>query len=103
MCFPVWVTLAEDQLPDFPKQRRRLLPQHPLQFFLPLDVRQAGQLPARELEELVHLLVDVGPARRGRRLSPGQQLRDVGLGHLGGAGELALLQTKCLQPLPDHE
>ena len=93
VAFPVGVTLAEDQLADFPEQGCGLLPQLPLQFLLPLDLRQPRQLPARQFQEPVHLVIDVGAARRGWRLPPGQQLRDVGLGHLGGRAS-----SRCSKP-----
>src|SRR5881628_745592 len=100
---PLGITLAQDQLADFVKQGGGLVPQFPLQFFLALEVRQLRQLPRRELQELVDPAIDVGAARRGGRLLPSQQLRYVGVGHAGGAGEILLLQPQFLQPLPDHK
>ena len=100
---PVGVTLAEDQLADFPEQGRGLFPQLSLQFRPPLHRRQPRQLPARQLQEPVHLVIDVGTVRSGGRLLPGQELRDVGLGHLRGSRELALPQAEFLQPLPYQE
>src|SRR2546426_1005717 len=99
----VGLALPEDQLANFPKQRRGLVPQLSLQLLLALMVRQPRQFPVRKLQELVHLVVDVGAVRRGGRSLPREQLGDVGLGHLGGVGEIALLQPEFLQPAPDHE
>ena len=103
LSFRVGVALAKDQLADRPKQRRGLFPEFSLQLLLPLVVRQLRELPDGKLQELVHLVVDVGPVgRRGRPL-PGEQLGDIGLGHLRGLGEIALLQAELLQPAPDHQ
>src|SRR5690242_851020 len=94
--FRIGVALAEDQLADFPKQRRGLVPELALQLLLALLVRQPRELPARKLQELVHLVINVGAVRRRGRSLPCEQLRDVGLGDLRGLGEIALLQAEFL-------
>ena len=96
-------TFPEDEVANLAKQRRRVLRQLLLELPLPLDIGQPRQLSAGQLEEPVHLLVDVGPVGGRRRLAPSQQLGDVRLGHLGGAGELSLLQAELLQSLPDDQ
>src|SRR3989449_5953382 len=99
----VGLAFPADQLANFPKQRRGLVPQLSLQLLLALVVRQPRQLPGRKLQELVHLVVDVGAVRRGGRSLPREQLGDVGLGHLGGLGQIALFQPEFVQPAADHK
>ena len=96
LSFGAGVALAEHQLADLPKQCRGLFPQLFLQVLLALVVRQPSELPARKVQELVHLVVDVGAVRRRGRPPPREQLGDVRLGHLGGLGEIALLQAEFL-------
>jgi hypothetical protein len=69
---PARVALPQDRLANLTEQRWRLLTQLPFQFFLPLDARQPRQLPAAQLQEPVHLLIDVGAARRWGRLFPSE-------------------------------
>src|SRR5438445_6459403 len=99
--FGAWAALAEDQLAGFPQQRRGLIPQLSLELLLALVVRQLRELPTRQLQELVHLVVDVGAVRRGGRALPREQLGDVGLRHLGGVGEILLLRPELLQSEPN--
>jgi hypothetical protein len=101
--FLIGVDLAKDQLAHFPEEGCPLIAEFLLHFLPALNLRQPGQLSTGQFQEPVHLGIDVGPARRGRRLLPGEQLRDVRLGHPGGASELPLLQAECLQPLPNHQ
>ena len=94
---------AQDQGPDFPEQRGGLVPQLPLQFLLPLGIGDLRELPRRELQKLVHLVVDVGPVRCGGTLLPGQELRDVRLGDAGRPGQPLLLQSQLVEPPPDRQ
>src|SRR2546426_8810109 len=44
-----------------------------------------------------YLVVDVGAVRRRGRSLPREQLGDVGLGHLGGLGQVALFQPELVR------
>src|SRR2546428_1449588 len=71
--------------------------------FRSLQRRQPRQLPARQPQEVVHAVIDVRAVRGGGRLPPRQQLRDVGLGHLGSAGEVALTDRKSTRLNSSHD
>src|SRR6266849_5740702 len=101
--FGGWIALAENHVADLAKQRFGLIPQRSLELLLALVVRQLREIPTRQLQELVHLVVNVGAVRCGGRAFPREQLGDVGLRHLGGVGEILLLEPEFLQPLPDHK
>ena len=94
---------AQDQVAEVRKQGLGRVPQRALQILLARQLRHLCQLALRQLEKPVHAVVDVGAVGRGGGLFTGEQLRDVGLRHMGGAGKIALLQPQFLESLPDHE
>jgi hypothetical protein len=95
--------LAEHQLANFMKQRRRRIRESSLQLFPSLQLCQPCQLAAGEPEKSAHLVVDIRPIRRRGQLFARQQLRDIGLGDLGGRGQVLLLETELLESLLDDE
>jgi hypothetical protein len=103
MRFAFGSTFPQDHLTNLAEQGRRLRCELLLELLLPLNTRQPRQLSAGELQEPIHLVVDVRAIRRRGCPAASQQLRDVGLGHLRGAGELALLQAEFLEPLSDDQ
>lgn len=99
----VRAALAEDQRPELREQGGRRAVQRSLELFLPLQIHQARELPAGELQHLLELLIEIGTVGRRRCLPPGQQLGNVRLGDLRSSGEIALLQSEFHEPLPDKE
>ena len=94
---------TENQLAHFLEQRRGWIHQLSLQSVRPQAVRQHGQLPGREPQERLHLVVNIGALRRRRRLLPGQQLGNVRLGYFGGRRQISLLGPHFLEPMSDEE
>src|ERR1700694_399889 len=93
--------LAEYQLSNFMKQRRRWVLEVSLQRFPALELSQLRQLAARQLEKLAHLLVDVCSIGRGGQFLPSQKLGNIGLRNFSGSRPVLLLETQLFQPLLD--
>src|SRR5216684_6067599 len=94
--------LAEHQLSNLMKQRRRRVLEISLQRFPSLELSQLRQLTAGQLEKLTHLLVDVGSIGRGGQFLPSQKLGNIGLRNFGGSRQIFLPNPQCLQPLLDN-
>src|SRR6266849_5274917 len=98
-----WCALAEHQLPNLMKQRRRRVLEISLQRFPSLELSQLRELTARQLEKLAHLLVDVCSIGRGGQFLPSQKLRNIGLGDFGGGRQILLLEPQFFQPFLDDQ
>src|ERR1700694_6067062 len=94
--------LAEHQLSNLMKQRRRRVLKISLQRFPALELSQLRELAARQLEKLAHFLVDVSSIGRGGQFLPSQKLGNIGLRNFGGSRQIFLPNPQCLQPLLDN-
>jgi len=94
--------LAQNQLADFHEQRRRRLSRAPVPLRFALHIGQRRELVGGQLQELRHLLVDVGAFGGGRQFLPIEQLRDIRLGHFRRLRQIPLFQIQLFQALFDE-
>ena len=97
------LAFAENQLAYFFKQRRRWVRQFSLDGVHALNVRQRGQLPRRQSQERLHLVVNIRASRRRGGFLPGQQLGNVRLCDLSRGRKIPLFGSEFFEPMPDEE
>src|SRR5437763_11530208 len=86
--------LPEYQLSNLMKKRRWRVLEVSLQRFPTLELRQLGELTARQLEKLAHLLVDVCSFGRGGEFLTSRRMGNKLLSYFCGSRHVYLVEAK---------
>jgi hypothetical protein len=68
-----------------------------------LERHEPRQFLPRQSEKPAHVVVEVGAVGEWRALLAAEELGDVGLRHVEGVGQIALIETELFQALADDE